>query len=91
MQRKRGSVCSSGWAKESTKGSKENPKSEIRNLKEIRIGKLEKGGLNPAYYHDHQAEMDAQIERSARDYERLKAQAGETPLQKRLKELGKLR
>ena len=44
-----------------------------------------------AYYHDHQMEMDAQIERSAREYERLKSQAGETPLQKRLKELGKLR
>jgi uncharacterized protein (DUF433 family) len=44
-----------------------------------------------AYYHDHQAEMDAQIDRSAREYERLRAQAGETPLQKRLKEMGKLR
>jgi uncharacterized protein (DUF433 family) len=44
-----------------------------------------------AYYHDHQTEMDAQIERGAREYERLKSQAGETPLQKRLKELGKLR
>ncbi|MGH7968163.1 MAG: DUF433 domain-containing protein [Limisphaerales bacterium] len=44
-----------------------------------------------AYYHDHQAEMDAQIERGAREYERLKSRAGETPLHKRLKELGKLR
>ena len=44
-----------------------------------------------AYYHDHQKEMDAHIERGAREYERLKSQAGETPLQKRLKELGKLR
>ena len=44
-----------------------------------------------AYYHDHQAEKDAQIERGAREYERLKSQASETPLQKRLKELGKLR
>jgi len=44
-----------------------------------------------AYYHDHQTEMDAQIERGAREYERLKSQAGESPLQKRLKELGKLR
>jgi len=43
-----------------------------------------------AYYHDHQPEMDAQIERGAREYQRLKSQAGETPLQKRLKELGKL-
>jgi uncharacterized protein (DUF433 family) len=44
-----------------------------------------------AYYHDHQKEMDAQIERGAREYERLKAEAGESPLQKRLKQLGKLR
>jgi uncharacterized protein (DUF433 family) len=44
-----------------------------------------------AYYHDHQKDMDVQIERSACEYERLKSQAGETPLQKRLKELGKLR
>ena len=44
-----------------------------------------------AYYHDHQTEIDAQIERGAREYERLKSQAGETPLQKRLKELGEPR
>jgi Uncharacterized conserved protein len=44
-----------------------------------------------AYYHDHQTEMDTQIERSAREYERLRAEAGETPLQRRLKEMGKLR
>jgi hypothetical protein len=34
--------------------------------------------------------MDARIERGAREYEQLKSQAGETPLQKRLKEIGKL-
>ncbi|MEY2428133.1 MAG: hypothetical protein QOJ40_1018 [Verrucomicrobiota bacterium] len=44
-----------------------------------------------AYYYDHQAEIDSQIERGSREYERLRAQAGETPLQKRLKEMGKLR
>jgi uncharacterized protein (DUF433 family) len=44
-----------------------------------------------AYYHDHQAEVDAQIERGVQEYQRLKSQAGETPLQKRIKELGKLR
>ncbi|HWY77157.1 MAG TPA: DUF433 domain-containing protein [Verrucomicrobiae bacterium] len=42
-----------------------------------------------AYYHDHQAEMDVQIMRGAIEYKRLKSLAGETPLQKRLKELGK--
>jgi uncharacterized protein (DUF433 family) len=44
-----------------------------------------------AYYHDHQKEMDVEIERGAHEYERLKSQADETPLQKRLKDLGKLR
>lgn len=43
------------------------------------------------YYHDHQPELDAQIQRGANDYERLKSEAVETPLQKRLKQLGKLR
>jgi uncharacterized protein (DUF433 family) len=44
-----------------------------------------------AYYFDHQSEIDAQIERGAQDYEQLRSQAGETPLHKRLRELGKLR
>ncbi|SPE53128.1 conserved hypothetical protein [Verrucomicrobia bacterium] len=43
-----------------------------------------------AYYHDHQVDLDAQIERGARDYQSLKSQAGETPLQKRLRAMGKL-
>jgi hypothetical protein len=43
-----------------------------------------------AYYHDHQIEMDAHIERSAREYERLRSQASDTPLRKRLKQMGKL-
>jgi len=44
-----------------------------------------------AYYYDHQAEIDAHIERSARHYEGLRSQARETPLHKRLKAMGKLR
>jgi uncharacterized protein (DUF433 family) len=44
-----------------------------------------------AYYHDHQIELDAQIDKGAQEYERLKTKAGESPLQKRLKQLGKLR
>ena len=44
-----------------------------------------------AFYHDHQTEMDAQIEGGAHEYERLRANAGESPLQKRLEDLGKLR
>jgi len=43
-----------------------------------------------AYYHDHQAEMDAHIKRSAREYERLRSEDGESPLRKRLKKMGKL-
>jgi uncharacterized protein (DUF433 family) len=42
-----------------------------------------------AYYHDHQAQLDGQIERGAGEYERLKSQAGESPLHKRIKELRK--
>lgn len=42
------------------------------------------------YYYDHQAEMDGQIEHSTREVERLRAQAGESPLRKRLRDLGKL-
>jgi len=44
-----------------------------------------------AYYYDHQAEIDAHIERSARHYEGLRSQARETPLHNRLKAMGKLR
>jgi uncharacterized protein (DUF433 family) len=42
------------------------------------------------YYYDHKTEMDAQIQRSATEVERLRAQAGESPIRKRLREMGKL-
>ena len=42
-----------------------------------------------AYYHDHEKEMDSQIKRGAQEYERLKAEAGESPLAKRLNKLRK--
>jgi uncharacterized protein (DUF433 family) len=42
------------------------------------------------YYYDHKAELDEQIQRSARDVERLRTQAGESPLRKRLRDMGKL-
>ncbi len=42
------------------------------------------------YYYDHKAEMDAQIQRSVKEVEQLRTQAGESPLRKRLRELGKL-
>ena len=44
-----------------------------------------------AFYYDHQAGIDAQIEQSAQQYEQLRSQAGETPFKKRLREMGKLR
>src|ERR1043166_6076496 len=44
-----------------------------------------------AYYYDHQIEIDAQIEQGLRRYEEMRAQGGETPLQKKLRELGKLK
>ena len=43
-----------------------------------------------AWYYDHKTEMDAQIRRSALAAERSRAQAGESPLRKRLREMGKL-
>jgi uncharacterized protein (DUF433 family) len=42
------------------------------------------------YYYDHQQEMDSEIQRGLREYRRLRADAGDTPLRKRLRELGKL-
>ena len=42
------------------------------------------------YYYDHQAEMDAQIQRSAQQVEQWRTQAVESPIRKRLREMGKL-
>ena len=42
------------------------------------------------YYHDHKPELDAQISRSSQEVERRRAQAGESPIRKRLREMGKL-
>ena len=43
-----------------------------------------------SYYHDHQGELDAIIQRQLAEVESLKNQAGESPIHKRLKEMGKL-
>jgi uncharacterized protein (DUF433 family) len=43
------------------------------------------------YYYDHKAEMDAQVQLSLRNVEQLRAQASESPIRKRLREMGKLR
>jgi uncharacterized protein (DUF433 family) len=42
------------------------------------------------HYYDHKMEMDAQIQHSVGKVERLRAQAGESPVRKRLREMGKL-
>lgn len=44
-----------------------------------------------AYYYDHQLEMDQKIECSSKEAERLRSQAAESPIRKRLREMGKLR
>src|SRR4051812_23352355 len=43
-----------------------------------------------AYYFDHKAELDAVIERQAREVEQMRAAAGESPVAKRLRAEGKL-
>src|SRR5437762_4809181 len=42
------------------------------------------------FYYDHQDEMDLQIQRSAQEVERLRRQEGESPIRKRLREMGRL-
>jgi uncharacterized protein (DUF433 family) len=43
------------------------------------------------YYHDHKDEVDRQVEESIQLVDRLRAQAEETPLHKRLREAGKIK
>lgn len=43
------------------------------------------------YYYDHKAEIDTQIQRNVKDVQNLRAQAGESPIRKRLRETGALR
>ena len=42
------------------------------------------------YYYNHQAEIDAEIEQQVRRVEALARQAGDSPVRKRLRALGKL-
>jgi uncharacterized protein (DUF433 family) len=42
------------------------------------------------YYYDHKIELDGQIQHSLRNVEQLRAEASESPIRKRLRELGKL-
>jgi uncharacterized protein (DUF433 family) len=43
-----------------------------------------------AFYYDHQAEIDAEIERQEQEFGQLKSQTSDSPLRKRLKSMGKL-
>jgi uncharacterized protein (DUF433 family) len=42
------------------------------------------------YYHDHQAELDTQIQESIEFADRMRAAAGPSPLAERLRQAGKL-
>jgi uncharacterized protein (DUF433 family) len=43
-----------------------------------------------AYYFDHKAELDTEVERQVRELDALRAAAGESPLVRRLRLAGKL-
>jgi uncharacterized protein (DUF433 family) len=43
-----------------------------------------------AYYYDHQAEMDREIEDQLRQVEQIKASLGESPVRLKLKAMGRL-
>src|SRR3954447_21974357 len=43
-----------------------------------------------AYYYDHKAEMDAEIQRSLARVNELRQQAGDSPIRKKLRAMGKL-
>src|SRR5881296_3506973 len=42
------------------------------------------------YYYDHKTEFDTQIQRSLERLEELRAKAGESPMRKKLRAMGKL-
>jgi uncharacterized protein (DUF433 family) len=43
------------------------------------------------YYHDHKTEIDDQLERSLENAERRHAESSESPVRKRLREIGTLK
>jgi uncharacterized protein (DUF433 family) len=44
-----------------------------------------------SYYHEHKGEFDAEIRKSAAEIEKMRLAQGETPLKKRLREMGILK
>ncbi len=43
-----------------------------------------------SFYYEHQAEMDAEIERQVREVDRLRSQTGESPFVSRMRQLGRI-
>jgi uncharacterized protein (DUF433 family) len=43
-----------------------------------------------SYYYDHQAEIDAEIDRQQREFEQLRAATADSPLRRRLRAAGKI-
>jgi len=43
-----------------------------------------------SYYYDHQFEIDSEIAQHAREYQRLRSAAVDSPLRQKLRQLGKL-
>jgi uncharacterized protein (DUF433 family) len=43
-----------------------------------------------AYYHDHQREMDSDIEKDYREVKRIRAELGDTAIQLKLKAMARL-
>lgn len=43
-----------------------------------------------SFYYDHQAELDAEIDRQEKEVEEMAAKAGESPFRKRMRAEGKL-
>lgn len=42
------------------------------------------------FYYDHKSELDANIQRSSTEVEKLRSETVESPIRKRLREMGKL-
>jgi uncharacterized protein (DUF433 family) len=42
------------------------------------------------YYYDHKAEMDAELQQSLERVQRLRRESGESPIRRKLRDMGKL-
>lgn len=65
-----------------------NPADVVREYEGLKLAQVHAAF---AYYLDHQAEFDAEIERQAQEYELLRAQTLDSPGRQRLKKLGLIR